>query len=142
MSKKLNSVLLVDDDEITNFIHERIIQASNCIEQINATQTGKDALEYLQRQYEEGFPKPDLILLDINMPGMNGWEFLSKFRRLPDHLKNDITIVMLTTSQNPDDETRASKIPEVSDFLRKPLSIKAIYTIIDKHFHEQMLVEN
>lgn len=134
MKEQLNSILLIDDDPIINFIHERIIQSVDGIPNVFIEQTGKGALNFLQ-QMEVGHPhRPQLILLDINMPAMDGWEFLTKFQRLPIGQQQDIVIIMLTTSQNPDDSVRARRIPAVSSFLQKPLSVSMIYQIMEEYF--------
>ena len=80
--EKLNCVLLIDDDESTNFLHEIIINQSKITKQVIAHQSGSSALEYLQSKMNGEYPQPDLIFLDINMPGMNGWEFLEEYKKL------------------------------------------------------------
>jgi len=134
MKQQLNTVLLIDDDEIINFIHEKIIHATGCVQQIVAKQTGKSGLDFLQQMGKNHPNRPELILLDINMPAMNGWEFLTKFQRLPAEEQQGIVIIMLTTSQNPDDEIKARAIPVVSGFLQKPLSTETVYSIVEEHF--------
>jgi CheY-like chemotaxis protein len=69
---------------------------------------------------------PDLISLDINMPGMDGWEFLEEFKKLPTHQKIKTVIIILTTALNPLDKKRAESIQEVNGFMNKPLSILAL----------------
>src|SRR5215212_10175209 len=100
MERKLNCVLLIDDDEPTNFFNQIIIENTGCAEEIKTAQSGQEALEYLTNisGSDKSFPCPDLIFLDINMPAMNGWEFLEKYRTLDGHLKGKVMIVMLTTS--------------------------------------------
>ena len=109
MRKKINCILLIDDDKSTNFLHKIIIEETGVSEKVEAVQSGQEALDYLERKKEGVYPKPDLIFLDINMPGMNGWEFLEEYEKLDDNLKGEIMIMMLTTSINPDDEEKAKK---------------------------------
>ena len=84
MKTKLNCILLVDDDEPTNFLNQMVIEELDIAEQIRVAQNGQEALTYLKKTGigDENFPLPDLILLDINMPAMNGWEFLERYRKL------------------------------------------------------------
>lgn len=77
-----------------------------------------------------------LTLLDINMPVMDGWEFLEAYHALEDNQKGKIIIIMLTTSLNPDDKIRAEEISEVSGFKSKPLSIETVEEIMKTYFPE------
>jgi CheY-like chemotaxis protein len=139
MKTKLNSVLLVDDDEATNFINRRIIEKAGITDHIEVTYNGKEALDYLccRGKYEkEGaqFPKPMLILMDINMPVMDGWEFLNAYRELDSNKKNAKILVMLTTSFTADDKIRAENILEISGFQSKPLDLTKVSRIMNTYF--------
>ena len=142
MTKKLNCVLLIDDDEATNYFNSFILEQTGCAEHVEAIQSGQMALEYLTNsvtppENDAAFPSPDLIFLDINMPGMNGWEFLEKYRSLSEEHKGKIVIVMLTTSLFTDDVLKAQQIPEVSGFESKPLTEKKIERLLEKYFAGQ-----
>lgn len=142
MKTKLNSILLVDDDEPTNFINQIVIKRLGCAENVTAVKSGLAALDYLNTQEEKGNPLPNLIFLDINMPAMNGWEFLEEFKKLPDHQKSKITIVMLTTSVNPDDHAKAISYKEVADFEIKPLTADKMTRIINLYFCKKDYMES
>ncbi|KOY87516.1 hypothetical protein AD998_16460 [bacterium 336/3] len=129
MNKKINSILLIDDDEPTNFLHELVIKKSNCVENCVVMPGGQKALDYLHVG-----KIPNLIFLDINMPAMNGWEFLEAFRNTNISQKDEIVIIMLTTSLNPDEEEKSKSFKEVQDFKRKPLTNTMLQEIIEKHF--------
>jgi CheY-like chemotaxis protein len=130
---KLNCILLIDDDEPTNFLNKLTLEQAECVRHIRIAQSGEVALDYL-RGSPDGCPRPDLIFLDINMPAMDGWEFLAKYRELPREKKADTVLIMLTTSLNPDDEKRTLAIPEVSGFERKPLNQVQLEKLLNKYF--------
>jgi len=131
MDKKLK-IILIDDDEPTNFLNEIIIRDMNVSHTILSFESAKLALHYfLNNSGEE--EAADLILLDLNMPAMNGWEFLNKYSDLPAEKKAKV-IVTLTTSFNPDDELRSKNSPDVNEFLKKPLTEQALNMIISKYF--------
>jgi CheY-like chemotaxis protein len=129
MMKKLNCVLLIDDDEDDNFFHRRVIKEAGLTDHIAVTENAFQALDFIKSQHA----LPELIFLDINMPRMNGWEFLEKLIRL---LKagQTTTIIMLTTSMNPADEERSKTISHISDFKTKPLTGEMLSEIINTHF--------
>lgn len=134
MAVKLNCILLIDDDEPTNFLNRLTLEQAGCAREIRIAQGGQEALDYLDSCGRQGSPRPDLIFLDINMPAMDGWEFLQRYRSLPADRKADIVLIMLTTSLNPDDELRTKAIPEVSGFENKPLDQRRLMALLDKYF--------
>lgn len=141
MKKKINCVLLIDDDEPTNFLSQMIIEEAGCAEDIQVANSGEQALRYLTSQDDlskegKSHPRPDLIFLDINMPAMNGWEFLQKYNALGDEQKGNIVIIMLTTSLNPDDRIKSQDIPHVAGFENKPLTEEKLDSILKKYFPE------
>lgn len=132
--KKLGCVLLIDDDESTNFINEFVIDNEDCAEEIVSTESGEDALNLLKPEKDPEPLRPDLIFLDVNMPGMNGWEFLQEYEQLPQDVRENSVVVVLTTSPNPDDKQRAETFPEVKEFINKPLTGEMLHEIITDHF--------
>ena len=112
----MNCILLVDDNADDNFIHERVIKKSDAAKHVIARQTGKEALEYLKNRDEHPDLHPDLIFLDINMPGMNGWEFLEAYNKLDKELQSKAIVVMLTTSDDPEDKAKAKTFNMTCDF--------------------------
>ena len=137
MNKKLNCVLLIDDDMATNFIHKRIIAKSNLANHVEVKLNGKEALAYLADCGTfENNPKPNLILLDINMPVMDGWDFIGAYKDLDASIKEGITVVMLTSSPNPDDRTRAEAIAEIAGFKNKLMTAEVFDDILKEFFPE------
>ena len=113
--------MLIDDDEPTNFLSSMIVEEADCTEHIQIEDSGEGALNYLINSEEFAYsnkanPWPDLIFLDINMPAMNGWEFLDKYKKLSKERKAEIVVVMLTTSLNPDDKLKANEMTDISGY--------------------------
>lgn len=142
MEKKLNCILLIDDDFATNFINKKIVQKSNIAKHIQVALNGKEAIDYLCSKGEfesqhEISPQPDLIFLDINMPVMDGWEFIKKYKNLiSEERKKKISIIMLTSSFNPADKAKADTIKEIADYRQKTLSGTMLEEIVKKHFEK------
>ncbi|MBU0487687.1 MAG: response regulator [Bacteroidetes bacterium] len=137
MERKLKCILLVEDDHATNFLHKMILQKAGVAENILVALNGKEALTIIRdagNQTDGNSLKPDLIFLDINMPIMNGWEFIEEYKKLADELKNNTTIIMLSASMNPDDRTRAGDFAEIKGFRSKPLSKAMVVEIINANF--------
>jgi CheY-like chemotaxis protein len=130
--KKLNSILLVEDDEATNYISQMVIKKLDCAKHVQVAWNGADALDYIKQCEEHACLHPELILLDINMPGLNGWEFIEEYSKLKE--KTKVVVVMLSTSQNPDDRKRADNNPVIAGFRSKPLTPAVMEEIISRYF--------
>lgn len=115
-------IILIDDDEPTNYLHELIIEESNCTDEVMTFASAEKALEYFESRRIESFFSHQLIFLDINMPRMDGWEFLERFEKLGKSNLGNYKIIMLTTSVNPDDKQKATQHFNVSGFYNKPLT--------------------
>jgi CheY-like chemotaxis protein len=123
--------MLIDDNKDDNFFHERVIRKNFAANTILVKQSASDALEYFKQRE---FLYPDLIFLDINMPAINGWEFLEEYeRRLNDSATHPI-IIMLTTSENTDDRARAFTYKIVSEYKTKPLTKDMLEEILNLFF--------
>ncbi|MES2477956.1 MAG: response regulator [Bacteroidota bacterium] len=123
-------ILLVDDDKITNFVNEKLITNLDIPIFIKTCFSGVCALEYLNELLNNNESGPNIILLDINMPIMNGFEFLTELELLPKDFTQAIKVVMLSSTLNEEDKKRAFKFKNVVDFLNKPLSIAKIKELI------------
>lgn len=132
--EKVDCIMLVDDNRHDNFFHERIIMKNEAAGHVVAVESGRAALEYLQKRFDPGHIHPNIILLDINMPGMDGWEFIEHYRRLDTALQSKMIVVMLTTSENPDDKARALEEGLLADFKTKPLTKEMITDIMSKYY--------
>jgi len=144
MKKRLSCVLLVDDDEPTNYLNRVTLEEAGCAERIEIAQSGQTALDYLKKAGAPGgeggmlYPIPNLIFLDINMPAMDGWEFLAHYNELLKTQKAEVVVVMLTTSLNPEDAIRAQVIPAISGFRCKPLNRSMIDSLLRVYFPDYL----
>ena len=128
--RSLESILLVDDDHPTNFLHTRILRKMGYSGDIQEVYNAEEALVYLQQP--DAQKRAQLLFLDLNMPRVNGWEFLELYSR--QFMADDRVIVVLTTSLNPDDEMRAHNSPFVTAFHRKPLTVEIVKSIVQPQF--------
>ncbi|HKI89005.1 MAG TPA: response regulator [Draconibacterium sp.] len=139
--KGLNCILLVDDDEVSNYLNKLLIEKSGIDVDVEVALNGLTALQYLTSTGEfnrnAAFPKPALILLDINMPRMNGWEFLDEYEKLDEDKKGGIIIAMLTSSNNADDVNTALNEYELPAYIYKPLTSEKLQELFDTYFPEE-----
>lgn len=123
---RFNAVLLIDDNEIDNFINERIISSSGFCDHGNITvkNSADAALAYLREMDVNSEKIPDFIFLDLNMPVKDGFGFLAEFAELNENIRKKSRVVVLSSSISPDDINRASTNPFVHKYLNKPLTDK------------------
>ncbi len=138
--RKLKGVLLIDDNETSNFLNHRLLNRMEMTENIRVFSNGQYALDYLQKlnngDYNPADPtyfKPDLIFLDVNMPMLDGFEFLEIFHQeLSEELKQGTVIAMLSTSSHPQDTIRASEY--AAPYIVKPLTVEKVNQLLAEKF--------
>lgn len=135
---KVKSILIIDDDDVSNFIYKRVIETTRTADKITTFIRAREALEYLEETADsapEDFP--DIIFLDINMPVMNGWQFLEKYENsFQSKLKKRPVLCMLSSSVYQEDISKAYTYTDVKEYISKPLTSQIMTNLIQKHFSQ------
>lgn len=119
--KKFNKVLLVEDDPITVMVCDRILKMNNFGDSIITKINGQEAMNYLHELINNSEALPEIIFLDINMPVMNGWDFLNELKSLKSKISAPPKVYMLSSTVDPEDSKRSKFYEEVIGFISKPL---------------------
>jgi CheY-like chemotaxis protein len=119
--------MLIDDDRAFNFLNEKIIEFEKFASKVTSHVSPVEALEEL-KQLAQSDPSglPDFIFLDINMPDMDGWEFMDNFKTLPNEATAKTKVFILTSSLNPFDIQKSKTYDEIRGFASKPLTTEII----------------
>lgn len=128
-SYRFQRVLLVDDNEIDNFINERILNSSFFAKEVIVKNSADAAMEFLKNHIGSVDELPRLIFLDLNMPVKDGFAFLDEYNSLGNEVKKSCSIIVLSASISPEDINRASTNPYVIKYLNKPLSEKYLEAV-------------
>ena len=119
-------ILIIDDDEINNFIAAKLIDKIPPKAKVSTCVNGQEGIDFVKNKLNNQDEFPDIIFLDINMPLMNGWEFLEEYEHIKNDIKKKVTINMLSSSVYNDDITKAETYSTVNKFISKPLTIDKI----------------
>ncbi len=126
--KKINTVCIVEDDPVHLFVTNRFLTKSGLVEKVMVCSNGKDAFEQLNGMHLNEELLPELILLDLNMPVWDGWQFLDAFVKIP--LKQKVVIYILTSSEASEDVRRAEFYNLKNNYIVKPITLPQLETII------------
>ena len=130
--KKLNEIVLIDDSRGTNILNKRLMEEMNVADKITTLPNGRDALDYLtNKHHESSYPDPELIFLDINMPVMDGYQFLESYSKKQQTNIPLKPIIMLSSSENEVDLMRSQHYSMVKGFQSKPLTKEKIIAAIE-----------
>lgn len=130
--KKVNSIAIVDDDEIYIFLTQKTIEKTGLVNVINKFDNGLDVLNFLKENKDNINLLPEIIFLDLSMPIMDGWQFLEQYILLYPKLEKQILIYVCSSSISPNDINKVKSFSIVSDFIIKPLTEEKIIDIIKK----------
>ncbi len=127
----IDKILCVDDDPITLMLCRKVIVKAEFAKETDAAQNGEEALQYFDNLLvDENKDIPKLILLDLNMPVMGGWEFLDNFSHgVYRSAFNDVKVIVLSSTIDPEDVEKAKKYEMVVDFVSKPITIEMLTEI-------------
>ena len=129
---KFKYVVLIDDDPAVNYYHKYMIEGADFTDNILVGQSIEEALEILMEFQEVNDIDPSLVVLDVNMPKYNGFEFVMKYYDIFQELRRrNVMIIFLTTSRNPSDIDKASQLDVISDYKQKPMTESMLMELKD-----------
>lgn len=128
---KVDTICLVDDDDVYHYIMEYTISKKKLAKTILKFMDGETAINFIKGNLTNQSKLPELILLDLNMPVMDGWEFLHEFVIIQSQLKKKITIYVVTSSVNETDIEKAQNFQIISGYLIKPITEEKLLEILD-----------
>ncbi len=126
--KKVNLAYIIDDDEIIIYLTNKLIMNADFCNQLETFTEANKALERLKLALQTGENIPDVILFDLNMPEMNGWDFIDEFKKLD--FGKEIPTFIFTSSIDPNDKQRSYQYEEIKDFITKPLTLQKLDKIL------------
>jgi CheY-like chemotaxis protein len=125
----MKDVLLVDDDNVCNFLSTKLLQRLGFVNDIHTAVNGEEAINLFNDYYKGSRHLPDIILLDLSMPVMDGFEFIEAFRRLKLPNKENVKIIIVTSSFDPEDMQRANALG-ISQYITKPLTERMLMEVL------------
>jgi CheY-like chemotaxis protein len=128
--KKVNTLCIIDDDSVYQFLTTKVISETKLLDLTKVFSNGQEAIDFFRGAQDTPTELPDIIFLDLAMPVMDGWDFLSEFIGMQPQLGKKIKLFIVTSSVAPSDMIRARSISTVSDFIVKPITKEKINTIL------------
>lgn len=138
---KIREVVFIDDDDVIVFVGKRILKMAGYNGVVSHFHNGLEAIKSIEESIVQGEfdneSDPVVVLLDINMPVMDAWDFMNVFKEFPEKIKNNFKIAIVTSSFNPADRMQASKYKDLMEYINKPISSADLLAFLRKHgFYE------
>jgi CheY-like chemotaxis protein len=138
MTDALNHIVLIEDNETTSFLNNRLLSRLGVARQVTSFSKAEEALNFLWGEVPAGGTQapqitPDLVFVDLKMPGMNGFDFLERYSQLPIDAQERTVVAVLTTSMHGADTARVAQYPNV-EYLTKPLTEEKMQRLLNKRF--------
>jgi CheY-like chemotaxis protein len=127
MGQKITCI--IDDDEIYLFSVKKVIELNKLSDKVLEFKNGQEAIDFFTRNHNDEEALPDVIFLDINMPIMNGWEFIEEFRKIQPAMSKNITLFVVSSSVDKSDVEKAKSLDPVHDYITKPMTASQLKTI-------------
>ncbi len=129
--EKIDVTCVIDDDAVYNYTVKRAFDTARFTKKLLMFPNGQMALDYFTSHINDLSSLPDLVLLDVNMPVLDGWQFLERFTMLKPNIGKKITIYIISSSIMEEDLARAKAISEVTDYIIKPITPEKLISILD-----------
>ncbi len=129
--KKFESTCIIDDDPIFIYGTKRVMKEVGFCNKIMVFNNGQDAIEALTEMVGQNKELPEIIFVDLNMPIMNGWEFLEDFAKIPNKNREAVTVYIISSSVDPRDLERVKNYEVVNNYILKPISSKDLEDILN-----------
>lgn len=133
MAARVANLWIIDNDPMVSFYIKRLTELGALADIITIYDSPRGAVDYLLLHKTSLEHLPDIILLDIYMPEMDGWEFIQEFQKIRDKLSKTVEIHIITSSNHPKDITRAKTFPEVKSYLQKPVTLEALQEVVSHY---------
>ena len=128
--KTVKTLMIIDDDDVFVFLIKKGIEKAQVVEKIIVFDNGMDSINYLKENFQNPDMLPEIILLDLSMPIMDGWQFLEEYTLLKPKIEKKMLIYLVTSSISPEDLKAAKSINAVSDFIVKPITAEKLLEIL------------
>jgi len=125
------TICFIDNDEVYQYMFTRSLKAHELTKKISTFPDGEQAISFLKANIDNKAELPDIIFLDINMPIMDGWQFIEEYIKIKPRIGKQVTIYLITSSTDAADIEQAKKIGEISDYLVKPINPDMLKAILN-----------